>query len=484
MAKYNKMETVIGREEEKKILAKVLASNDAELIAIYGRRRVGKTFLIRETFKNHIVFEFVGIHGANMTQQLENFAVAMQHAMGTAAPLVPPSSWIQAFRQLEAILQPKLKKEKVVIFFDEFPWISSPRSSFLETFAHFWNTWCVNQKNLIVVLCGSAASWMIRNVINNKGGLHNRISRKIKLMPFSIAETETYLKSRHINLDRYQILQIYMALGGIPQYLKNIEPGQSAVTAINELCFKKDGLLRGEFKNLYKSLFDKAEYHINIIKALASNKSGLTRNEIITACKLSTGGTTTRILEELIESGFITQYIPFQKDKRESIYRVIDEYSLFYLKFIEGKTLTAKDTWDKMSSTNSWRSWSGYAFESICLKHIEQIKAALGIPAVITQESAWRYVPSKGEKGAQIDLVIDRQDNCINLCEIKFSLNEFVIDPAYALELKNKVDVFRIKTKTRKTLFLTMITTHGVKYNTNYLGLVQNDFKMDILFYP
>jgi len=325
---------------------------------------------------------------------------------------------------------------------------------------------------------------MIRNVVNNKGGLHNRISRKIRLMPFSLAESEAYLKSRHINLDRYQILQIYMTIGGIPQYLKNIKPGQSAVTVINELCFARNGLLRGEFNNLYQSLFDKAEHHMSIIKALAANKSGLTRNEIIKACKLSTGGTTTRLMEELIESGFIAQYVPFNKDIRESIYKVTDEYALFYLKFMDGRTTTAKDTWDKMSGSSSWKSWSGYAFESICLKHIEQIKEALGIPAVITQESAWRYVPGKGENGAQIDLLINRQDHCINLCEMKFSLNEFTIDPAYAKELKNKVDVFRDKAKTRKTLFLTMITTHGVKHNAHYLGLVQQDFKMDILFLP
>ncbi|SJZ62643.1 AAA family ATPase [Sediminibacterium ginsengisoli] len=476
------MENVIGRLEEKKILNRIMFSGDAELVAIYGRRRVGKTFLIRETFRKEIVFDFVGIHGANMSQQLENFSVSLQKASNTSVPLMRPANWIQAFNQLETFLTPRLRKRKAVIFFDEFPWINSPRSGFLETFAHFWNNWCVNQKNLIVVICGSAAAWMIKHVINNKGGLHNRISQKLHLMPFTLAETEAYLQSRHVNLDRYQILQIYMAIGGIPQYLKNIKPGQSAVNAINELCFTKNGLLRGEFSNLYQSLFDKADHHINIIKTLASNKSGLTRNEIISACNLSSGGTTSKIMEELIESGFITQYVPFKKDVRESIYKVTDEFSLFYLKFMTGRSATAKDTWDKMSGSPSWRAWSGYAFESICLKHVEQIKRALGIPAVLTQESAWRYVPGKGEDGAQIDLLIDRQDNCINICEMKYSTAEFTIDPAYAKELRNKVAVFRSKTKTRKTLFVTMITTHGVKKNQNYLGLVQQDLTMDTFF--
>ncbi|MEO7045963.1 MAG: ATP-binding protein, partial [Ferruginibacter sp.] len=275
-----------------------------------------------------------------------------------------------------------------------------------------------------------------------------------------------------------------MAIGGVPQYLKNIKPGQSAAAAIDELCFTKDGFLRNEFDNLYRSLFDKPDSHINVIKALANKTSGLTRNEIIAACALSSGGTTTKLIEELVESGFITPYIPFNKDVKDSIYKLTDEYSLFYLKFMTGRIQSGTSVWLKMSTGSSWKSWSGFAFEDICLKHINQIKSALGIAAVNTQESVWRYIPGKGEKGAQIDLLIDRQDNCISICEMKFSTSVFTIDPSYAMELKNKLNVFREKTKTKKTLFLTMLTTHGVKQNSNYLGLVQQDLQMNILFSP
>jgi AAA+ ATPase superfamily predicted ATPase len=476
------MEPLIGRQTEKKILTDVFASGNPELVAVYGRRRVGKTFLIRTEYAAHIIFEFSGIHSATLNTQLQNFSNAMQTATGSSLPLVPPTSWLQAFHQLQGIVEPKLKKGRSVLFFDEFPWANSPRSGFLEAFEHFWNSWCTKQANLVVVICGSAAAWMIRNVVNNKGGLHNRISQKIRLLPFNLHETELYLKSKHINLDQYQILQIYMAIGGIPQYLKNIKPGQSAAAAIDELCFTKNGFLRTEFTNLYLSLFDKADHHMNVIKALAAKTSGLTRNEIIEACSLSSGGTTTRLIEELVESGFITPYVPFNKDIKESIYKLTDEYSLFYLKFMNSRIQSGSSTWQKMSAGASWKSWSGFAFENICLKHTSQIKNALGIAAVNTQESVWRYVPGKREAGAQIDLLIDRQDNCINICEMKFSTGEFTIDPGYAKELKNKLDIFGTKTKTRKTLFLTMVTTQGVKHNANYIGLVQQDLTMSILF--
>lgn len=476
------MEQLIGRTAERKILTDILGSGNPELVAVYGRRRIGKTFLIRSHYAGKIIFEFSGIHSAMLATQLQNFTNSMQMATGIAAGIAAPSSWLMAFNQLQVVLKPKLKKGKSVIFLDEFPWANSPRSGFLEAFEHFWNSWCTKQANLVVVICGSAAAWMIRNIVNNKGGLHNRISQKIRLLPFTLFETELYLKSKQVNLDRYQILQIYMAIGGVPQYLKNIKPGQSAAAAIDELCFTKDGLLRNEFDNLYRSLFDKADHHIDVIKVLATKGSGLTRNEIIYACSLSSGGTTTRLLEELVESGFVTPYIPFGKDVKDSIYKLIDEFSHFYLKFMNSRMQSGTSIWLKKSTGSSWKSWSGFAFENICLKHTQQIKSALGIAAVNTQESIWRYVPAKEERGAQIDLLIDRQDSCINICEMKFSTGAFTIDKTYAAELNNKREVFKAKSKTKKTLFITMMTTHGVKHNINYLGLVQQDLKMDILF--
>ncbi|MGN7987876.1 AAA family ATPase [Pedobacter sp. 22226] len=477
------MELLIGRIAEKKILSEALTSSSSELLAVFGRRRVGKTFLIRSVFQKQLIFELSGVHDANAAEQLLNFSKAMADAL--YSPLTPaaPKNWTEAFWQLREFATPILKKRKAVIFFDEFPWLSSHKSGFLSAFEYFWNQWASQQPNLIVAICGSAATWMIKKVVNNKGGLHNRLTRKIRLLPFTLYETEQYLKSNNIHLDRYQVLNIFMAMGGVPHYLKELKRGESAIQAIDRLCFTKDGLLSTEFANLYRSLFENAGRHISVVKALADKPSGLTRNEIIAACNLQSGGTTSLLLEELVESGFITPHLPFQKNANQSIYKLSDEYSLFYLKFIEHSRATGAGTWLKKSSTSSWKSWSGYAFEGICMKHTGNIKQALGISGVFTETSAWRHAPKDGN-GAQIDLLLDRQDNVISVCEMKFSNTGFAIDKAYAAELQYKLEIFRQQSKTRKALFLTMVTTYGVKDNMYSIGLVQNEVTMDDLFLP
>ncbi|RYE26979.1 MAG: AAA family ATPase [Sphingobacteriaceae bacterium] len=475
------MESIIGRIAERELLDKILNSGEPELVAVYGRRRVGKTFLIRRIYSKQISFEFSGIHHETLAHQLESFATALTIS-SSSLPLARPASWIQAFQMLITYLTPQIKKQRKVIFFDEFPWINTPKSGFLRAFENFWNTWASRQENLVVVICGSAAAWMIQKVINNRGGLHNRVSRRIRLLPFTVGESEAYLKARKINLDQYQILQLYMVMGGIPQYLKEIQPGESSIQAIDRVCFSKDGLLRDEFRNLYNSLFDNAGSHMDVVKALAKKGKGLTRKEIIETCKLTSGGGITQLLEELTESGFITPYIPFDKAVKDSIYKLTDEYSNFYMKFLENLKPGGTGSWIKFAGGSSWRSWSGTAFEGICMKHATQLKRALGIEMVYTETSVWRSKLEHGETGAQIDLLIDRQDKCINVCELKFSIGDFEISKSYALELENKLKVFRKQTGTRKTLFLTMVTTYGVKNSTSYAGLVQSEITMDALF--
>ncbi|NLR59038.1 AAA family ATPase [Chitinophaga polysaccharea] len=470
------MEKLIGRQHEKKILLETLSSSEAELVAVYGRRRVGKTFLVRQVYQDHMAYEFSGVHGSPAKQQLENFRNAIALTLNT--PVLPaiPHNWTEAFLLLIQLLSPQLKKKKMVIFFDEFPWLSAAKSGFLPAFEYFWNSWGSKQANLVVTICGSAASWMIQRVVNNKGGLHNRITRKIRLLPFDLQETAAYLKSRSVNLDHYQTLQVYMALGGIPHYLKEIRKGESATQAIDRLCFTKDGLLVGEFSNLYNSLFEMADRHIAVVKALAAKPSGLTRNEIIHEAGLQSGGTTTKLLEELVQSGFTAAYLPFGKNAKDLIYKLADEYSLFYLKFVEHSRATGPGTWIRRASSPSWKSWSGMAFENICLKHTPQIKQALGIASVYTEESAWR------SKTAQIDLLLDRQDGCINICEMKFSNTTFTIEKSYATELQRKLANFQDETGTRKTLFLTMITSYGVKDNQYKNMLIHHEITMEELF--
>lgn len=393
-----------------------------------------------------------------------------------------PSNWLHGFDMLESILGRKRSRKKQVVFLDEFPWMDSPHAGFLTAFDHFWNGWASKQDNLLVVICGSAASWMIQNVVRNKGGLHNRLTRRIRLMPFQLQETEQFLQSQHIHFKRYQILQIYMAMGGIPHYLKEIRRGESVEQALDRLCFATDGLLREEFQELYPALFDQPERHVAVVRALADKPSGMTRNQILEACGLQSGGSATKMLDELLESGFTHQYVPFGKASRDTVFKLSDEYSIFYLRFIENSKAVGEGAWQNRANSQSYRIWCGFAFENVCLKHVGQIKKALGIAGVYTEHSIWRSDGDQGSSGAQIDLVLDRADLCINLLEIKFSASEFILNKKYAADLDAKARAFVAKTNTRKSIFLTLLTTFGVKKNEHYFGTVQRELTMEALF--
>jgi uncharacterized protein len=476
------MNHIIGRQSEINILKEALDSPEAELIAIYGRRRVGKTYLIRTVYENEIVVEITGLNNMPMADQLENFSSTLTTAFNLPVEIAIPRNWLQAFRQLIRLLEHQLSSQKQVVFLDELPWFDTQKSGFLSAFDHFWNSWASKQRNLVVVICGSAASWMIQNIVRNKGGLHNRITRRIRLLPFNLYETELFLQNKYINLDHYQIIELFMITGGIPHYLKDIRRGESVIQAIDRMCFTNDGLLIYEFKDLYSALFDNADKHITIVRELAQHPAGMLRSEIIEACNLSSGGGLTKLLDELLESGFISEFIPFNKTSKDAIYKLTDEYTIFYLKFIEHSKAIGEGAWLDKSTTASWRSWSGLAFENICLKHTPQIKKALNIYGIYSEQSAWRYASKGGDKGTQIDLLIDRRDNCINLCEIKFSITEFTIDKKYAEELAAKRRIFIAQTGTKKTVFITLLTSFGVKTNAYYLNNVQNQLKMDVLF--
>lgn len=477
------MATISGREKEIEVLEELLKSKSADLLAVYGRRRVGKTYLIQTFLHANIVFHLTGMYQSGLKDQLQQFSIALQQASGSALALKPPLNWIDAFQALQTYLTSLLQKKKLVVFLDEFPWLDGRKSGFLSAFEHFWNNWASRQSQLLVVICGSSASWMLNNIINNKGGLHNRITAKMPLAPFTLAETEAYLQSIGCKLDRYQILQIYMAFGGIPHYLKTVGKDKSAAQVIERTCFSKEGLLTSEFDNLYSSLFELSDNHVKVVRALADNGKGLTRQELITICGLSSGGRATVTLDELEKSGFIQQTIPYGKIIKDAIYRLIDEFSIFYLKFMDKRKPGGKDVWAKISDEPSYAIWCGIAFEAVCLKHVEQIMNGLKIRKG-AEIAAWRFFPAKGsnEKGAQIDLLIDRKDLIINICEMKFYNKPFIIDKKYAEVIKQKIDVFTQKIKPRKTLFVTMVTTYGVMDNMYADELVQQQLDMNVLF--
>ncbi len=477
---------LVARHGERRLLDETHRSTEAELVAVYGRRRVGKTFLIRQGFGASVCFELVGIHGVDRPTQLRGFAKAL--AKATGVDVEPPADWFAAFSTLEAFLAKRLKRRssKQVVVFDEVPWLASRKSGFLPAFEHFWNSWASRQRQLVVVLCGSAASWMLEHVVTERGGLHNRVTRRLRVEPFGLRDAEELLRSKGVELGRYQTVELYLALGGVPHYLAQVRPGDSAAQNVDRLCFARDGFLRTEFQTLFTSLFERSERHEAVVRTLATKRRGMTRTALLDAAGLGSGGTATKVLEELEESGFIAQLPHLGRAKKDGAYWLTDEYSLFYLSWIEPRprSFSSGGVWLRKQGTPAWRAWAGLAFEAVCLKHVRSLKAALGIEGLETTEASWAAPGAHGRDGAQIDLVIDRADRCTNLCELKFSESEFVIDKAYARELKHKRDAFREVTGTKKALFLTMVTSYGVRPNEHARELVARSLTMDALFTP
>jgi uncharacterized protein len=473
----------IGREKEQAILRETLQSGDADMVAVIGRRRVGKTSLIKTVFSERIDFEITGIQHAPLTEQLQHFATRINKTFYDGKAKLKPRNWLAAFQLLIDALEQRNKTDRMVVFFDELPWFDSHKSGFIRALGFFWNSWAVD-KDIVVLICGSAASWMIDKVVYDKGGLHNRITKRIDLLPFNLYETELYLKSNNVEYDRYQILLLYMAMGGTPHYLKEVNGELSATENIDIICFSPSGILNDEFNLLYPALFDNADIHLAIIRVLAQTWKGLSRKDILDQTGLADGGGITKALDELTRSGFISQYYPFGKIKKEGVFRLTDEYSLFYLRFIEKRQGRGEQIWQVMSQTPAIRGWSGYAFESICFKHLPQIKKALGITGVYTEASSFIHRGNDQQKGIQIDLLLDRNDRVINLLEVKFYNTTWVLDKADAMLLREKTDTFKLATQTTKQVFLTLISTFGIKSNSHSLGYVHRSFDMHILFEP
>lgn len=466
-------DNVAGRHAEKERLEEALNSQRSELIAVYGRRRIGKTYLIRTFYSKHILFSFSGLRNGTRNEQIENFMIELQ-ALSNQFKDEKPQNWLQAFHLLQQYLKTvKQTQKKKVIFIDEFPWVDTLRSGFLPAFENFWNTYCTTRKDLIVVICGSAASYMLKKIIKNRGGLHNRITRKIKLEPFQLGEVKAFFEYKGIRLPDIEIIKIYMALGGIAEYLEHIQPGDSSVTAIDRICFQKSAQLEFEFDEVFKSLFEEGSYHEQIIQALAKGpKSGMLRDQILKVQNLSSGGQFSKSMNELIESGFVEKYEAFRNRRKTTLYRIFDEFCLFHLKFIEP---FKGNSWTQIYTKSAYESWCGYAFEMLCYKHIESIKRSLKCDQINSKNYSW------SNKKAQIDLVIDRADNLINLIEIKFYNATFTIDADYAAKLRNKEAQFKIETGTKKGINTIMLTTWGIE-GTHAIGLVSQSLTIESLF--
>lgn len=476
--------TIIGREHEIQYLNKILLSGKPEFLVVYGRRRVGKTFLIYEHLKNDMVFSFSGSYNVPAKVQISHFFSEYLRNTRGQYQTTPPEDWNKAFSYLTDYLNSlnMPSGQRAVVFIDELPWLDTPKSGFVPALEYFWNQHASKMNHVVLIACGSVASWMEKKLLKAKGGLYNRVTARIKLEPFSIRETAEYCQQRGLKLSHYQIIQLYMAMGGIPFYLNAVEPGKSVVQLIDEICFSPSGLLADEYEKLYHSLFKNAASHIAIIEALAKHPYGIIRGDLMKTSGLPPGGTFARALEDLLDSGFIIKLHPFQKKEKESMYRLIDLYSLFYLRFIRGNAGRAGVSWQLLSADSSYTVWSGYAYENICLLHTRQILKKLGIIGTLTHISSWYFKGTDELPGAQVDLLIDRKDGVIHLCEVKFSNKELVLTKEYAGRLRQKSSVFESATQTRKTVFQTLITTYPAIQNVHYLENIQSEVCMDDLF--
>jgi AAA+ ATPase superfamily predicted ATPase len=476
--KKNNEKIFAGRKEEYDILQELLNKPAAELVAVLGRRRIGKTYLVKQAYATQLCFHFTGIKDANRNTMLAAFTEKI--ATATRKKNTPfPTNWMDAFSLLRQYLLSLKTKNKKVIFLDEFPWMDSHKGGFLPAFEYFWNDWASDQ-NIIIVICGSSTSWMMKNVLDNKAGLHNRITKYINLAPFTLKETRELLLAKGIHLPHYEIIQLYMAIGGVPYYLNEVRKGESAVQSIDRILFSEKSSLKREFQNLYRALFDQYEKYETIIKALSAKRRGLTRQEIITATHIPNGGSLSRMLTELEESSFIKSFQPFGKEKKETLYRLIDEYSVFYYQFSPQKN--PEGSFIKISNTTKYKSWAGFAFESLCIRHSYKIKKALGIAGIFSQESSWYFKGDKQEQGFQIDMLIDRSDNSINICEMKYYATEFEISKKEADQLRIRREIFRTKTQTKKYLINTLVTTYGMRKNEYSAGVIDKVVVIDQFF--
>lgn len=472
---------MIGRKKEKDYLLELSEKQEAQLIAVYGRRRVGKTYLVRQTYGDAILFEHTGMYHGKLGDQLLIFRDSLLRHGATNVPVL--RTWHDAFMELERFITSRSEQKKI-LFLDEFPWLDTPKSGFITAFEHFWNGWGSAQDGLVIIICGSATSWIIRKVLKNKGGLHNRVTGVVPLEPFTLAECKAYAEYQGLAYEESDIAEAYMIFGGIPYYWSYLRKDESLAQSVDRLLFSPNGKLRHEFSELLASLFNEDEHYLKIVMALAQKKQGLTQQDLLKITGYPQGGNFSKYLEELEQCGFIRRYTNWDKKVRNGLYQLLDNFVLFHLTFIKDESNQDIHFWQLSSASAPVLTWKGLAFERLCLLHSQQIKKALGISGVLTKIYSWRHTPDEVHPtGAQIDLLIERADNVINVCEMKWSGDSYTITKDVDANLRSKVETFRSVTNTRKAIHLTMVTTYGIEHNM-YWNHVQSEVTLADLFTP
>ena len=478
------MATIIGRQRESDLLKTIYHRNEAQLVAVYGRRRVGKTFLIRETFGDEFAFYHTGISPVGLKNsnilalQLQAFGASLERYGSSHTE--PPKDWFTAFDYLRELLEQRSQSKKTVVFIDEMPWLDTPRSQFVSAFEFFWNNWGAGRHNLMLIVCGSATAWIKNKLINAYGGLYNRITAEVQLSPFTLHETEELLTQHGINASRYDIAELYMTMGGIPYYLNYVAAGMSIAQNIDNLFFNKKAPLKDEFTRLFHSLFSKPDEYEKVVRLLSTKHIGFSREDISAHTHIPSGMGLTQVLRALEQSDFIESYHPFGESKRVKLYRLTDPFCLFYLQHIDGKK-RAEHYWQNNQNLPALNTWRGIAFEELCMVHIQQIKRALGIEGVATEQSAWTMQGTYAQSGMQIDLILSRQDRVVNVCEMKFVSDDFTVSQTYDATLRQRRTYMAEHIAKKQSVQMTLVTTFGLKYGT-YSGAFQNVITLDNLF--
>lgn len=470
---------IIGREEELRVLREALDSEYSSFLAVYGRRRIGKTFLIREAYGYRFTFQHAGRSEGTRETQLMAFEASLKEA-GYPADF-RAVNWAGEFEKLKDLIRQSTERKKI-IFIDELSWMDTPRSDLMTALEGFWNGWASARKDIVLIVCASATSWMLSKVIHNKGGLYHRVTRQIHLMAFSLRECEEYVRAQGIKLNREQILQYYMIFGGVPYYWGFLEKGLSLSQNIDRILFAENAPLREEFHYLYASIFRNPEGYLCLVQALSQKKSGMTREELIAATGLTNSGDLTKKLEELESCGFIRKYPAFGKKKKDAVYQLMDPFTLFWYHFMKDKP-DDENFWTNQINTPAIHAWLGLAFEKVCLMHIAQIKKKLGISGVLTNVHSWfcRADAETGLFGSQIDLLIARKDQVINICEMKYAKAEYILPIKEESSMRRRISDFQTATGTRCAIFPTLITTYGLVRNS-YSDIFQSTVTMDDLF--
>ena len=481
-------ELIIARKEEQRVLQSLKNENTAQFLAVYGRRRVGKTFLIREFFEDSFSFKHTALSPLELKDinpdalykaQLAEFKKSLVRYGHNNDNLI--TDWFEAFDRLRELIESKRTREKAIVFIDEMPWLDTPRAGFISALEHFWNDYGSGKHNLLLIVCGSSTTWMLDKLIHNQGGLYGRTTKEMHIHPFTLSECEEYYKSRGIMMDRYDILQSYMILGGVAYYMSYMEKGRSLAQNIDSLFFCQGGRLEDEYNKLFTSLFGENDKYQKIVEFLSKSRYGATQDEIANAVGMSRGGTLSKMIKALVKSDLVISYYDFKGSNKEANYKLTDLFCLFYLNFVRKHPTTNQTFWQDNQNSPKLNAWRGLAFEDVCFVHQNEIRHALGIGGVHTEIYPWRNESTTAGKGAQIDMIIDRADRVMNVCEIKFTIGEFTIDKNYDAALRNKIATVMELTRGRRNPQMTLITTYGLKDN-QYSNRIQRIVTMNDLF--